>query len=125
MKKTEFIDQIGLCLKEQGFKNKGSYWHKAVDKHLCCVYVQGSQWDKEDYYVEIGFSDPIENGKCPTLLHWTCSHRCMGKNGDKNILPEDLLAEMGRIFDKVRTSEELVSFLEESKAVKVAGQLWF
>lgn len=125
MDKLTFIAQIKPALKERGFRKNGNYWYKPVDEHLCCIFVQGSQWDKNNYYVELGFAMPTAERKNPTLLYWLCRHRCNGCSGEVNILPHELLACVDEIFTAVTTTDQIPDFLESRDAQRVATQLWF
>lgn len=125
MDKQSFILQIKPILKELNYKKKDNYWYKRVDNHICCINVQGSQWDKKDYYVEIGFSFYAEECKTPRLLQWHCRHRCKGASGEKNISASDLLLAMKNTFEEVSVTEQITTFLQKHKAVKVVSQFWF
>lgn len=96
-----------------------------MDNHICCINVQGSQWDKNDYYVEIGFSFYAEECKTPRLLQWYCRHRCKGASGEKNISASDLLLAMKNTFEEVSVTEQITTFLQKHKAVKVVSLFWF
>lgn len=41
-------------LKERGFRKKGKRWTKQLDEFTLVFYVQGSCWNKEDYYIRPG-----------------------------------------------------------------------
>lgn len=123
MDKQSFISIIKPILKEIGYRNSGSYWYKVIDSHICCVNVQGSQWDKDDYYLNVGFA--FTTHKNPTILQWYCRHRCIGISGELNLLPEELLKNMEDIFGAVSKTTQIPNFLIDRNAVKVASQFWF
>lgn len=125
MDKISFITQINPVLQRLNFRKKGKYWYKNVDNHICCINVQGSQWSKDDYYVQIGFAFPVLDIQNPTILQWNCRHRCIGSSGEKNIHPQDLFWAIDNIFNKIKHTSEIPAFLKNIKAVKVASQLWF
>lgn len=41
-------------LKEKGFKKKNKWWTKDIGEFTLSFYIQGSQWDKDDYYIRPG-----------------------------------------------------------------------
>lgn len=125
MNKAIFISEIKPILKKLNYRKNGNYWYKSVDSHICCINVQGSQWDKNDYYVAIGFSFLKLDCKNPTILQWHCRHRCQGANGELNILPVELLKIIEDVFDSVSKTAQIPDFLKQRNAVKVVSQFWF
>ncbi len=88
MTKTEFIDHIKPLLKQLGFRKNGCYWHRDAGQIIQCIFVQGSQWDAENYYVEVGWAH--WGMKKPTLGHWLSRGRLPGGNPPPNALLEFL-----------------------------------
>jgi hypothetical protein len=54
LSKEELIERLKPVLKEQGFKKTKTTWRKSVDGLVLVLNVQGSQWSKEDYYINLG-----------------------------------------------------------------------
>ena len=54
MVKQEFLAAIREPLKAEGYRKKGFYWYKTVNDLVFCLNLQGSQWDKDDYYFQVG-----------------------------------------------------------------------
>ena len=125
MNKLTFLSEIAKPLKEMGFRKNKAYWYKAYNELLFCINVQGSQWCKNDYYVEIGVAFCSNEKSSPSLLQWYCRHRCIGANGEKNVLPGELLTSVSEIFDKIHSIEDLNNLLVEKQAAKVVSQYWF
>lgn len=125
MDKRTFISEIAQPLKELGYRKNKNYWYKSCNDLTYCISIQGSQWSSDDYYVEIGIVVHPTKLKNPTLLHWYFRHRCKGANGEKNILPNDLLGSISTVFERISSVEEMEAFLREYRAVKVAFQYWF
>lgn len=126
MKKQEFIEEIAKIMKQQGFRKKGQYWFRNKSDYIECVCVQGSQWDKDDYYVNVGFAEANDTWKNPTELHWHSIHRCFDRSGNQlNILPQVLQDEMLRIFQDFASMKEVNDFLQRLNAVKVGSRLGF
>lgn len=102
MNKEDFIQEIRSPLKALGFRKNGQYWYKTYNDLLLCINVQGSQWDKNDYYVEIGAALANSGRKFPTLLYWEFCHRCVDHgqkiNFDVNISPAVFLPKSKLFF---------------------------
>jgi hypothetical protein len=54
MSKEEQITNLAPLLKAEGFKKKGSTWHRLTSDGVHVVNIQGSQWGPE-YYLNVGF----------------------------------------------------------------------
>lgn len=54
MIKQEFIEEIRAPLKKYGFQKKRAYWFKKCNDIIFCINMQGSQWNKDNYYFAIG-----------------------------------------------------------------------
>ena len=50
----ELIDYVKPYLKSKGFKKKNKRWTKDIGEFTLCFYIEGSQWDKDDYYIRPG-----------------------------------------------------------------------
>ena len=50
----ELIEFIKPILKEKGFRKKAKRWTKISDHFTYVFYIQGSAYDKDDYYVRPG-----------------------------------------------------------------------
>ena len=123
MNKSTFISEIRPLLKKRKYCKQGNYWYKLVDSHICCVNVQGSQWDGDDYYVNIGFA--LQPQKKPTILHWFCCHRCEGEGGEVNPQPHEVCGCVDSVLEKVLETERISVMMAERNAVKVGNQYWF
>lgn len=125
MEKQAFISEISKTLKLLGYRKSKNYWYRAYNDLIFCINVQGSQWDKNDYYIQIGVSFATNDIKNPSILQWYFRHRCSGKNGEKNILPDEFLSCLSEIFDKIHTADDIETLLREHQATKVVSQYWF
>ena len=125
MKKQGFISVIASDLKSLGFKRNRNYWYQAISNDRICVNVQGSQWDKNDYYVEIGLTSLREERKFPPILDWDIRHRCTGIQGERNISPEDFMTELQSLYSKVKQVNSLSEFIEKNNAVRIVNQYMF
>lgn len=125
MVKQAFLAAIREPLKAEGYRKKGFYWYKTVNDLVFCLNLQGSQWDKDDYYFQVGAALHKESSAFPTILHWLLRHRCTGKNGELNITPQEALTCVLTTFRDLECSAGLSDFLQAHNAAKVAGQYWF
>ena len=125
MDKQTFVSQIKPVLKQRNYRKNGNYWYKQALSYVCCINIQGSQWSKDDYYVNIGFYLPDPGIKNPTILHWYCRHRCIGKSGELNILPDEFLKCIEDVFGSVSSASQISVFLTSRNAQKIVNQYWF
>ncbi len=54
LSEEELIEYVKPYLKSKGFKKKNKRWTKDIGDFTICFYIQGSQWDKKDYYIRPG-----------------------------------------------------------------------
>lgn len=123
--KRSFIDNIKPLLKARGYKKKGQYWFAEGEKYYYCINVQGSQWDTNNYYCNIGMAEKISGKTTYYYLEWLWCHRCedMHKN-DLNLKPEDLLKEINRYFADFLTDQDMECFLDRRKGIKLKTGRW-
>lgn len=50
----ELIEFIKPILKDKGFRKKAKRWMKITEQFTYMFYIQGSSYDKDDYYVRPG-----------------------------------------------------------------------
>lgn len=126
MNKEDFIQEIRSPLKSLGFRKNGNYWFKEQNDLLQCIFVQGSQWDKNDYYVEIGAAPANSDRRFPTLLHWEFRHRCVDAgrrtNHDVNIPPSVLFDEMEKIFSGLTDAAHLTEYYQTHNVIGTANR---
>lgn len=125
MKKADFLAAIKPQLKQMGYRKKGNYWYRLQNDLIFCVNLQGSQWDPEDYYVEIGAASRNSSVEYPSLLYWIFQHRCPGGNGGVNPLPEAVVACMEDVFSRLSKESDIPACLAQRNAVKVGQQYHF
>lgn len=125
MIKQEFIKEIRVPLKNYGFHKKGAYWFKKCNDIIFCVNVQGSQWNKDNYYFAIGGAEYKESCPTPTIMHWLFRHRCKSNSGELNIPPQAALSCVSDLLDDLTCLDQLEKFLRDHHAAKVVNQYWF
>lgn len=122
LNKEKFLSDTAVILKQRNYKKRKNYWYLTVRDIIFCVNVQGSCWDKNDYYVNIGVKEHAGDMPYPTELHWTWDHRCFDKNGNQvNISIEALIDCMDKYFnDYISMGKD--AFFDKYNAVKVGPQ---
>ena len=125
MVKEEFLAAVKPELKRRGYRKSGMYWYKHCDGFTCCINLQTSNWDSDNYYVNVGLSLDDSPSCRPTQLKWYCRHRCTGKSHRDNLLPEELYDHLDRTFEQIRSQDEIRDFLIRQGAVEMPGQNQF
>ena len=125
MTKTEFISAAAPLLKDRGYKKRGSYWYLSRAGYVFCINLQGSQWDKDHYYINIGAAEQREEAPYPTLLKWLWRHRCRNAHGEE-LNPElsDLLLCIDSCFSDFLAADDPSSFYKEHHATLLVNQYW-
>lgn len=120
MDKHTFIDAIKADFKSSGYIKKGNYWHKKPGNGLIySVMVSGSQWNKNDYYIEMGITEFSENNPFPTEMNWTLFKRCVFDGRQTNLLPDEAIVEIRSFFNTVKSISELRALLHSDRVRKV------
>ena len=116
--KEKFLLDATAFLKQRNYKKRKNYWYLTVGDIIFCIYVQGSCWNKNNYYVNIGAKEHVGDMPYPTELHWTWGYRCFDKNGNQvNISIETLIDCMDKYFnDYISMGKD--AFLEKYNAVE-------
>lgn len=125
MVKQEFLAAIREPLKAEGYRKKGFYWYKTVNDLVFCLNLQGSQWDKDDYYFQVGAALHKDSSAFPTILHWLFRHRCTGKNGELNITPQEALTCVLTTFRDLESSPDSAIFCRLITRPKSQGSIGF
>ena len=76
MNKNDFLLAVHEYLKAFGYRKNKSYWFLSNGELVYCVYVQSSQWDANDYYVEVGIAIEEIVGPKPSVTRWYVRKRC-------------------------------------------------
>ena len=125
MIKNEFIAAIKPELKQRGYRKNGMYWYKRCDGFTCCINLQTSSWDTDNYYINVGLSLDDSSTCKPTQLNWYCRHRIVGASANQNLLPEELLTHLEQTFDLIQTRSDIQDFLVQHNAIEMPNQHQF
>lgn len=123
MTKKEFVSQITPLLASLNYQRKNSYWYKYHNNLIYCIAVCGSQWDRGDYYVEIGVTSLTDcTFKKPSLLKWNIRYRCVDEDcNDKNI-DITIFSKWIKYFQQITTVEQMEKFAQQHKVVQLSNQ---
>ena len=125
MVKSEFITAIKPELKKRGYRKNGMYWYKRCNGFTCCINLQTSNWDSDNYYINVGLSLDDSPTCKPTQLNWYCRHRIVGISASQNLLPEELLSYLDQTFGQIHSRSEIDDFLIRHNAIEMPNQNQF
>ncbi len=121
--KKQIILEAKEKLKQLGFRKNKNYWYRYDNEWICCFCIQGSQWDRENYYINIGMAKRCESGYFPTELNWLWRHRCRVDNEELNIPLVAALEQLEEYYKNFCIDKDMNRFLKENNA-KWVVQLW-
>ncbi|MCA0753727.1 DUF4304 domain-containing protein [Paenibacillus sp. N4] len=52
--KEELIERLKQVFEEKGFKKSKTTWRKLTDDLILVLNVQGSQWNEDNFYINVG-----------------------------------------------------------------------
>ena len=122
MEKNECIEQLKHRLKELGYNKKKNYWYKKENDILHCVCVLSSQWNKNDYYIEIGISKVLIGGKCPTIGNWDMRMPCLNERGQNQNPELTVVFNSLKDLEEIHDYEGMKSYLSSHQYVKLGKQ---
>ena len=125
MIKNEFISAIKPELKRRGYRKNGMYWYKRCNGFTCCINLQTSNWDSNNYYINVGLSLDDSPTYRATQLNWYCRHRVVGVSANQNLLPEELFSHLDQTFEQIHSKFEIRDFLIRQNAVEMPNQNQF
>lgn len=124
MKKEIIIQQLKPVLQKRGYRKRGYYWYKSQNGIIFCLNIQGSQWSKDDYYVNVGVAKEDTMCKFPTILNWVWRHRCKGEKGEINMDLQDIVTCMDKYFSAYIDADSPNDFYRKFSAECIAEQYW-
>lgn len=109
MIKSDAIKSLKTSMKENGYKTQGNYWYKESFDVIHFAAIQGSQWDTNDFYVNIGIMKKSHvTKKCHPDYEWDIWFRFQEK--DMQPEPNNILhfiLESHRKMSSVSTIDSL------------------
>ena len=121
MIKKEFI--LGLTKRLLAYKyiRKGNYWYCIENDIIRCINIQVSQWDQNDYFVEIGIANN-NNNQMPKLLQWIFRYHCIGVNGQMCPSVDEVIVMIEQVLSPLHCMNDVLQQLNELETVKVGNQ---
>lgn len=87
-----------------------------------CVYVQSSQWDANDYYVEVGIAIEEIVGPKPSVTRWYVRKRCEDESQNDRNISLSVLKQAIDFFSDIHTVNDLTLYLERTPHTLVGLQ---
>ena len=79
MNKTEFVTNLAPVLKKRGFRKIRHYWYYVQNGITYYINVQGSSYDKNDYYLNLGAVSSEVVKSIKPIWEWDVSRRCLDR----------------------------------------------
>ena len=122
MTKSECISALKLPLKNLGYRKKGGYWYREENDIVHCVCVLGSQWNSEDYYIEMGIAIPNKVGHAPSLGNWRVRKICSDSTGNNvNVDLEIFYSNLKKLCE-IHSEKDLCKCINDICCVKIGEQ---
>lgn len=122
MTRGECILTLKPYLANLGYKKKDGYWYKRENDIIHCACVIGSQWNTDDYYIEIGVAIPDTVGLTPSLGNWYVRKICSDSVGNNvNVDLNIFYAELNT-FREIHSADNLYRYVNEARLVKLGEQ---
>ena len=122
MNKKDFLLVEHDYLKPLGYKKNKNYWFLSNGELVYCVNVQGSQWDTNGYYVNVGIAIEKDVGTKPSLIYWYVRKRCKDEFRNELNVPLSALKRGISFFDDIHTVNDLTSYLECTPHILLGSQ---
>jgi hypothetical protein len=86
------------------------------------IYVQSSQWDANDYYVEVGIAIEEIVGPKPSVTRWYVRKRCEDESQNDRNISLSVLKQAIDFFSDILTVNDLTLYLERTPHTLVGLQ---
>ena len=120
--KNDFLLAVHEYLKAFGYRKNKSYWFLSNGELVYCVYVQSSQWDANDYYVEVGIAIEEIVGPKPSVTRWHVRKRCEDESQNDRNISLSVLKQAIDFFSDIHTVNDLTLYLERTPHTLVGLQ---
>lgn len=122
MNKPEFITAASEYFRKLGYRKYRNYWFLSSGEIVYCVFLQNSQWNTDDYYVEVGIALQQEAGTKPCLTDWYVRKQCSDeKNYYTNVSLDDVIKAMD-FFKDIHDINELMQYMEKTPHISIGLQ---
>jgi hypothetical protein len=112
--KPDAIKSLKLLMKDKGYRTQGNYWFKESNDIVQFVAVQGSQWNKNDFYVNVGIMKKSHvTKKCHPDYEWEIWFRYPGNNMQPE--PDNIMAFVIESHNQMSSIKSINSIYNEGK----------
>lgn len=115
MLKSDIIDALKPILKKKGFKKIRNYWYKVYNEMTFYLNIQGSCYDPNDYYVNLGIVLSPFQEKIPPIYEWDVCRRIFVDEKQLNIGIDDILFMLEYFIHSFPTKESVISFVDRQR----------
>lgn len=92
--KDELLVAAKDFFKVRGYLKERNRWTKKTNGFILCFYIQGSQWDKNDYYVRPGvFITDLKQESAVPYGHFATEIRCYDNTIEKILTEAEMFLE--------------------------------
>lgn len=116
MLKTEIITSLKPILREKNFKKIRNYWYKEQNGMTFYLNIQGSAYDTNDFYVNLGIVFSLIDKKVPPTYDWDIFRRAFVDNKELNLEIEDILLILDAFLKLFPTIENAQTFVQNQKS---------
>lgn len=116
MLKTEIITSLKPILREKNFKKIRNYWYKEQNGMTSYLNIQGSVYDTNDFYVNLGIVFSLIDKKVPPTYDWDIFRRAFVDNKELNLEIEDILLILDAFLKLFPTIENAQTFAQNQKS---------
>lgn len=113
--KSDIIESLKPILKEKGFKKIRNYWYKTYNDMTFYLNIQGSCYDSNDYYVNLGIVLSSIQEKIPPIYEWDVCRRIFVDEKQLNISIDDILLILDYFINLFPTKDSVISFIDNQK----------
>lgn len=104
--KEQLIECFKSFFKQYKFKKTGTNWRKSTGELIFVLNIQGSQWSKEDYYINVGiYIKALGEDQNPAEYKCHIRSRIDESNKSCNLLCNEIL----EWFETYGTTQKLKS----------------
>ena len=115
MLKLEIIASLKPLLKKQGFKKIRNYWYKVQDDITFYLNIQGSIYNSDDFYVNLGVVLSPFKGKIPPIYEWDVCKRAFVDGKQINLDLENVLLMLDYFLNLFPTTKDALIFVKSQK----------
>lgn len=123
MIKSEVIKSLKTLLKNNGYRTQGAYWFKESNDVIQFVNIQGSLWDKNNFYVNLGIMKKSHvTKKCHPDYEWDIWFRY--PENDMQPEPDNIVSFVFKCHRQMNSVKAINLIYNEGKLPKYYFKYW-